>query len=426
MKKFNHLFIRFGLHLGDLEDYLSGKETVYGDILRKTMDHVGDSAASESDVDTALQLSFKQTDGPGGETLVNSSIHELPLSMIDPYIRGISRWLNELGIYTLYSCDGHNQRPATVELRNYLKPQQRKVIEAAIPSSINLHIRGKKIQFRYERGKIEDLLIVAENLYALWSNSTSLDDLQAEKFKEKLIVLLNIPGESRNEREVARFLTSELRSLSDYVYTDRKGNLLGYLVCGEGPTILLSAHMDTVERIETGREILETGTILRSSKGILGADDRAGIAIILEVLAGIRQTNFNGTIKFAFTVEEEIGLCGAKDIDKEFIADVDAAIVIDRRGNSDIVTSCMGIYPFCNEEYGEIFEQAGRLAGMPDWKMTQGGYSDTLVFAENGINAVNLSAGYRNEHSEHEYVDYRASFNTYKLIETVLHYQLIR
>jgi tripeptide aminopeptidase len=426
MKNFNNLFIRYGLHLGDLEDYLSGKETVYGDILRKTMDLVGDHAACESDVETALQFAFKQTDGPGRETLVDSSIHELPLSMIDTYIRGISRWLNELEIYTLYSCDGHNERPATVELRNYLKPQQRKIIEVATPSSINLHIRGKKIQFRYERGNVEDLLIAAENLYALLSNSTSLNDLLAEKFKEKLIVLLNIPGESRNEREVARFLTRELRSLSDYVYTDRKGNLLGYLVCGEGPTILLSAHLDTVERIETGRKILENGTILRSSKGILGADDRAGIAIILEVLAGIRQTNFNGTIKFAFTVEEEIGLRGAKDIDKEFIADVDAAIVVDRRGTSDIVTSCMGIYPFCNEEYGKIFEQAGRLAGMPDWKMTQGGYSDTLVFAENGINTVNLSAGYRNEHTEHEHVDYRAAYNTFQLIKTALHFQLIK
>jgi tripeptide aminopeptidase len=425
MKKFNDVFIRYGLHLGDLENYFTGKKTIYGDILRKTMDHVGDSA-NEAEAETALQLAFKQTDGPGGETLVDSSIHELPLSMIDPYIRGISRWLNELGIYTFYSCDGHNQRPATVELRNYLKPQQCKIIEAIIPSSINLHIRGKKIQFRYEKGNIEDLLKVSENLYALWSDSTSLDDLKAEKFKEKLMVLLNIPGESRNEREVTRFLTRELRSLSDYVYTDRKGNLLGYLVCGEGPTILLSAHLDTVERIEIGRTILEDGTILRSSKGILGADDRAGIAIILEVLSNIQQTNFNGTIKFAFTVEEEIGLRGAKDIDKEFIADVDAAIVVDRRGTRDIVTSCMGIYPFCEEEYGEIFEQAGRLAGMPDWKITQGGYSDTLVFAENGINAVNLSAGYRNEHTEHEYVDYRAAYHTFQLIKTALHFQLIK
>lgn len=425
MKKFNYVFIRYGLHLGDLENYFSGEETVYGEILRKTMDHMVDSA-NEADIETALQLAFQQTDGPGGETLVDSSIYELPLTMIDPYIRGISRWLNELGIFTFYSCDGHNKRPAVVELRNYLKPQHRKIIEAATPSSINLQIRGKKIHFRYEKSNMEDLLKVAENLYALWSNTISLNDLQAEKFKENLIVLLNIPGESQNEREVARFLIRELRSISDYIYTDRKGNVLGYLDCGEGPTILLSAHMDTVERIETDREILEDGTILRSSKGILGADDRAGIAIILEVLAGIRQTNFNGTLKFAFTVEEEIGLRGAKGIDKEFIADVDAAIVIDRRGTRDIVTSCMGIYPFCREEYGAIFEKAGELAGMPDWKMTQGGYSDTLVFAENGINAVNLSAGYRNEHTELEYVDYHAAFSTFLLIRTALQYQLIK
>jgi tripeptide aminopeptidase len=63
---------------------------------------------------------------------------------------------------------------------------------------------------------------------------------------------------------------------------------------------------------------------------------------------------------------------------------------------------------------------------MPDWKMTQGGYSDTLVFTENGINAVNLSAGYRDEHTKHEYVDYRAAYNKFQLIKTALHFQLIK
>jgi tripeptide aminopeptidase len=57
----------------------------------------------------------------------------------------------------------------------------------------------------------------------------------------------------------------------------------------------------------------------------------------------------------------------------------------------DIVTSYAGIVPFCDDDYGRIFETAGALAGMPDWKMIPDGLSDAKVFAEFGIPSVNLS-----------------------------------
>jgi hypothetical protein len=66
-------------------------------------------------------------------------------------------------------------------------------------------------------------------------------------------------------------------------------------------------------------------------------------------------------------------------------------IVVDRRGTRDIVTSYAGIVPFCDDDYGRIFETAGALASMPDWKMIPDGLSDAKVFAEFGIPSVNLS-----------------------------------
>lgn len=185
--------------------------------------------------------------------------------------------------------------------------------------------------------------------------------------------------------------------------------------------------MDTVERIKRGRVIHQEGTILTSSEGILGADDRAGIAAILELLERLPRTNFSGSIKVAFTVEEETGLCGARGIDQEFIRDVDAAIVLDRRGTRDIVTGCRGMFDFCEASYGELFERAGRLVGMNDWKATRnGGSSDAKVFAEFGIPSVNLSIGYRDEHTDFEEVDYCATFETVVLVETVLSHRLIQ
>jgi di/tripeptidase len=73
-----------------------------------------------------------------------------------------------------------------------------------------------------------------------------------------------------------------------------------------------------------------------------------------------------------------------------------------------------------------LFEEAGTLAGMEDWKITLGGVSDALVFAEFGIPSVNLSAGYQNEHKPTETVDYKSTFETVLLVESVLHHRLVK
>jgi tripeptide aminopeptidase len=100
-------------------------------------------------------------------------------------------------------------------------------------------------------------------------------------------------------------------------------------------------------------------------------------------------------------------------------------IVVDRRGTRDIVTSYTGIVPFCDDDYGRIFETAGALAGMPDWKITPGGLSDAKVFAEFGNRTVNLSVGYEHEHTEFETLDYKAALETVLLLEAVFENNMI-
>ncbi|RSD28585.1 M20/M25/M40 family metallo-hydrolase [Mesobacillus subterraneus] len=367
----------------------------------------------------------QEINSPGPGMLIDPIKGDLPLSDIDPYIRGAVRWLNELGIYTFGSCDGHGKRSAFIFLKKYPNSKQIELIKAAVPASIKCRIEGKNFRLAYAQENQRVLLEFAENLYQVYKNPGYLKNLQAENFKSSLIELLNIPGVSTDERAVRLSLRNKVNRLLDHSFIDRKGNLLGFMECGTGPTILLSAHMDTVEEIVAGRKIIEEGTNLRSSEGILGADDRAGIAAILSILKRIRKTSFNGTIKVAFTVEEEIGCRGSREIDKDFLEDVDAAIVIDRRGKRDIVTSNGG-FSFCPEEFGMLFEQAGRLAGMEDWRITPGGLSDAKVFAQHAIPSVNLSAGYQNEHTDFETVDYLATFETILLVEALLHHNLIQ
>src|SRR5690606_110593 len=169
------------------------------------------------------------------------------------------------------------------------------------------------------------------------------------------------------------------------------------------------------------RVILKDNGIWSSSEGILGADDRAGVAVILEVAKALQHdTDFSGRVKYIFTVEEEIGLVGARNVAQYFLWDVDAAIVVDRRGTGDIVTSCGGFLPFCDAAYGNWIELQASEAGLTGWKCTAGGSSDTRIWAEHGIQSVNLSVGYNNEHTEDESLDVNACYNTARLVRSVI------
>jgi putative aminopeptidase FrvX len=237
-----------------------------------------------------------------------------------------------------------------------------------------------------------------------------------KNLRKQLIELLNIHGVSGQETEVRSYLKPILEQQMDEVKIDTYGNLLATKTIGngEGATVLLSAHMDTVKGVLKDRKLIEKNGVISSDKGALGADDRAGIAVILTVLSNINKLGFDGTIKIAFSREEEIGCVGSSKIDPYFYEDVNLAIVVDRRGNRDIVVGCG--QAFCSDNVGLFMEEVGMMADMGDWKATEGGISDALTFSEKGVNSINLSVGYRNEHTDKEYVVLSDMRDTTRLI----------
>lgn len=239
-----------------------------------------------------------------------------------------------------------------------------------------------------------------------------------ERFDQQVIELLEIVAPSTKEKAVREYLIPQLLRLVDEMEVDAYGNLLAKVQVGEQakPCILLSAHMDTVADLDPDRRIIRKDDVIYCTKGILGADDRAGIAIILAILRKIQHTSFEGTIKVAFTCEEEIGRCGSRAIRKAWFDHIDMAIVLDRKGSRDIVTSYAGIIPFCDEQTSHFFHQAAKRIGMKDWKIVEGGLSDTLTFAEHGIPSVNLSIGYHHPHTSGETLDLIACKDTYSLV----------
>lgn len=352
----------------------------------------------------------------------------LTLEAFDTYISGLVVELNRLGFMTVYSCDGHGRRPASIYFMNEVTAKDARILMEGI-FQVKVHQRGEEIRIRESRMTLLDM---TEVLHELEECSVFKDKSPGQfLFEKRLEQLLLISGESGEEENIRELVHDELEPMVDHITVDGYGNLLALKQyrSGKGPTILLNAHLDTVRAFTLGRIILKDQSKWCSSAGILGADDRAGVAIILEVINLLNQSRFNGTVKVIFTVEEEIGLKGARNVDPTFLWDVDAAFVVDRRGTSDIVTSCGGYESFCSDGFGQWVESVAQSGGHT-WNCTTGGSSDARIWASQNIPTVNFSAGYQNEHTDAETLSVDVSFQTVKVLgrlfdEYVLMHQVL-
>ncbi|MGG6431524.1 M20/M25/M40 family metallo-hydrolase [Anoxybacillus sp. D401a] len=431
MKTWNQLFIRQGFileekHPNEFICTNERKENV--EFLLKSLDVANVDYTFWNDVLTidSPPISEKQwlkaVDVPWRGVSESLGLEEPNVFELDTYMSGIIRELNRLGLRTVFCCDGHGERSP------YVCFDERTNIEKALQLlnalQVNVHLRHSRFHKVVFLTKRERLLDLAEHMRKVQINWLEQGEEYIRKmlFLHTLEELLSVSGESGNEDDIRTVVHGKLAPYVDNITTDRYGNLLAQKKCktGHGPTILLNAHLDTVEAFAPGRTIVKQGAIWSSSKGILGADDRAGVAILLEMAKWLDTSAFNGTVKFIFTVEEECGLVGARHVDEHFLWDVDAAIVVDRRGSGDIVTSCGAVEKFCDAQYGQFFEQVASEVGLTGWRCTAGGSSDTRIWAEHGIQSVNLSVGYEKEHTEDETLNTDACYETVRLVQATL------
>ena len=158
------------------------------------------------------------------------------------------------------------------------------------------------------------------------------------------------------------------------------------------PPVALVAHVDTIRRKDP-RAISwspRTGIVL-NKKGVLGADDRAGVYAITRILAaGYRPL-------VVFCDKEESGGVGAHAVctDKalaEFAPDLRLLVEMDRRGEKDFVFYSAILPP-----------EIKKLVSSCGWVESIGSYSDVATLTEEYlIPHVNVSAGYYNEHTPKE------------------------
>ncbi|MHB1376622.1 MAG: M20/M25/M40 family metallo-hydrolase [Candidatus Humimicrobiaceae bacterium] len=157
--------------------------------------------------------------------------------------------------------------------------------------------------------------------------------------------ILKIKSISKNERTLFDFVKVKLENLGLIVFEDdcgsrfdgNTGNLIAtYIpkVIKNNPPIFLSAHLDTVPHnsiIEPA--VIEGKIINRNSSEILGSDDKAAIAAILEALSFLIKNNIpTGLIYIIFTVGEELALFGSRYLDIKLI-DAQYGFVFDADGS---------------------------------------------------------------------------------------------
>ena len=207
--------------------------------------------------------------------------------------------------------------------------------------------------------------------------------IDPQAVRDEFCELVQIDSLSGEEGRIAEVVSGKLGRMGLSVVRDRAGeaiggqcgNVIGKLPATDRslPTIMLNAHLDTV-RPGSGVKPVSEGDIIRSSgETILGADDKAGLAIILAGLReiGARQVP-HGELQVVFTIAEEIGLHGARHLDYSLLSPR-YCFVFDG-----------------GDEIGELTVAAPSAKKMT-WKV-HGVAAHAGVHPEKGINAIQVAA----------------------------------
>ena len=192
---------------------------------------------------------------------------------------------------------------------------------------------------------------------------------------------------------------SEVIETKDYIFAE-----------GDIP-IALVAHLDTV--FEKDKVHKRDKLFYDIEKGIMwnpygaGFDDKAGVFAILKII----QKGYRPHI--IFTTDEELGGIGAMALTDKYencpFKELKYVIELDRANEVDCV-----FYDCYNPKFIEYIESFGFIEA---W----GTFSDIDVICEDwGVAGVNLSIGYKDEHTCSETLNVNAMFKTIEKIEHML------
>jgi tripeptide aminopeptidase len=155
--------------------------------------------------------------------------------------------------------------------------------------------------------------------------------LNAERLASLFTTLCEIDSPSAREGRLAAFLHNLIsEEFPDAAISEDPSAALTGSDCGNLlvrfagslslEPIFFNCHMDTVQPCE-GVKVRRQGSLFSSSGDtVLGGDDKAGIAILIEVMRSLREDGqAHAPVELLFTTCEEIGLLGAKHFDSRLL-----------------------------------------------------------------------------------------------------------
>jgi tripeptide aminopeptidase len=140
---------------------------------------------------------------------------------------------------------------------------------------------------------------------------------------DRFLRLCEIASPTGSERAVADYVLAELRALGAEVAEDGAagparagaGNLIARIPGERDAWVLFCAHLDTVPHDGRIEVVLDQGVFRSRGETILGADDKAGVTVLAELAARYPAARPPIGVELVFTVAEEDGLRGAKELD---------------------------------------------------------------------------------------------------------------
>ena len=177
--------------------------------------------------------------------------------------------------------------------------------------------------------------------------------INKERILNTFLELVKIDSETGNEQTVQPILKDKFESLGLQVKEDHASSIEGLgannLICTlpsnisdkKVPKLYFTSHMDTVvPGINIKPQVKDDGYIYSDGTTVLNADDKAGLAALIETIEQIKERDLpHGQIQFVITVGEESGLVGAKALDTQLL-DADFGYAVD--ASKDVGTTVVG------------------------------------------------------------------------------------
>jgi tripeptide aminopeptidase len=160
-----------------------------------------------------------------------------------------------------------------------------------------------------------------------------------QRLYDTFVRLCEIRSPTGEEREVTDTLAAELRALGLEVTEDGAagpaeagaGNLLARVPGERDEFVMFCAHMDTVPHRGTVEVVNDEGVFRSAGDTILGADNKAAVAVFMELVRRGVERPFPVGIELVLTVAEEQGLRGAKAFEVEELR-AEVGFVLDHAG----------------------------------------------------------------------------------------------